>query len=291
VKPAESAVPNLALSDLRDAQGWSQEEEADRLNELARAKGLPDTITANAVSRWERGIVEVPIPIHRQLLAELFGVSQQELGFTRLQAVQPDGSGARDQTVIRSQREWLRTRQALNRQRSDLNRLATQLYPPEVRVGDTGLLMPAAWRLAKPVPLDSIELVFTQAPAPTVSGHHEETRPLRPLVSPQRCYDRYHKAMRDLDRPRLFDNRVCYRLLGAERMPACEAASLTFGHMRYFDMIDVGEALAHELARTYLNANGTLRTAQPAWEDLPFRRLLGDPFDLHAYRCCCRSAP
>lgn len=38
VKPAKSAVPNLALSDLRDAQGWSQEEEADRLNELARAQ-------------------------------------------------------------------------------------------------------------------------------------------------------------------------------------------------------------------------------------------------------------
>lgn len=138
VKPAESAVPNLALSDLRDAQGWSQEEEAERLNELARAKDLPDTITANAVSRWERGIVEVPIPMHRQLLAELFGVSQQELGFTRPRGVQPDGSGARDQTVIRSQREWLRTRQALNRHRSDLTRLATRLYPPEVRVGDTG---------------------------------------------------------------------------------------------------------------------------------------------------------
>src|SRR5215204_804808 len=187
VKPAESAVPNLALSDLRDAQGWSQEEEADRLNELARAKGLPDTITATAVSRWERGIVEVPIPMHRQLLAELVGVFQQETG------------------------------------------------------------------------------------------------PLRPLVAPQRRYDRYHKAMRDLDRPRLFDNRVCYRLLEVEQVPAREAATLTFGHMRYFDMIDVGEALAHELARTYLNANGTLRTDQPSWEDLPFRRLLGDPFALHAY--------
>jgi transcriptional regulator with XRE-family HTH domain len=283
VKPAETAVPNLALSDLRDAQGWSQEEEAERLNELARAKGLPDTITANAVSRWERGIVEVPIPMHRQLLAELFGVSQQELGFTRPQAVQPDGSGARDQSVIRSQREWLRTRQALNHHRSDLTRLAAQLYPPEVRVGDTGLLMPENWRLAKPVPLDSIELAFTQAPAPVITGHHEESRPLRPLVSPQRRYDRYHKAMRDLDRPRLFDNRVCYRLLGVERVPAREAATLTFGHMRYFDMIDVGEALAHELARTYLNANGTLRTDQPSWEDLPFRRLVSDPFDLHAY--------
>jgi transcriptional regulator with XRE-family HTH domain len=231
VKPAETAVPNLALSDLRDAQGWSQEEEAERLNELARAKGLPDTITANAVSRWERGIVEVPIPMHRQLLAELFGVSQQELGFTRPQAVQPDGSGARDQSVIRSQREWLRTRQALNHHRSDLTRLAAQLYPPEVRVGDTGLLMPADWRLAKPTPLDSIELAFTQAPAPVITGHHEESRPLRPLVSPQRRYDRYHKAMRDLDRPRLFDNRVCYRLLEVER--AREAATLTFGHMRY----------------------------------------------------------
>src|SRR5215217_9032175 len=56
------------------------------------------------------------------------------------------------------------------------------------------------------------------------------------LASPQRRYDRYHKAMRDLDRPRLFDNRVCYRLLGAERVPSHEAATLTFGHMRYFDM-------------------------------------------------------
>ena len=104
--------------------------------------------------------------------------------------------------------------------------------------------MPADWRLAKPVPLDSIELVFTQAPAPVITGHHEETRPLRPLVSPQRRYDRYHKAMRDLDRPRLFENRVCYRLLGVEWVPAHEAATLTFGHMRYFDMIDVGELLA-----------------------------------------------
>ena len=89
--------------------------------------------------------------------------------------------------------------------------------------------------------------------------------------------------MRDLDRPRLFDNRVCYRLLKVEQVPAREAATLTFGHMRYFDMIDVGEALAHELARTYLNANGALRSDQPSWEDLPFRRLLADPFDLHAY--------
>jgi hypothetical protein len=162
--------------------------------------------------------------------------------FTRPQAVQPDGSGARDETVIRSQREWLRIRQALNRHRSDLTRLATQLYSPEVRVGDTGLLVPEDWRLAKPIPLDSIELVWTQAPAPVITGHHEETRPLRPLTSPQRRYDRYHKAMRDLDRPRLFENRVCYRLLGVERMPAHDAATLAFGHMRYFHMIDVGEA-------------------------------------------------
>jgi transcriptional regulator with XRE-family HTH domain len=289
VKPAETAVPNLALSDLRDAQGWSQEEEAERLNELARAKGLPDTITANAVSRWERGIVEVPIPMHRQLLAELFAVSQQELGFTRPQAVQPDGSGARDETVIRSQREWLRTRQALNRHRSDLTRLAAQLYPPEVRVGDTGLLMPADWRLAKPTPLDSIELAFTQAPAPVITGHHEESRPLRPLVSPQRRYDRYHKAMRDLDRPRLFENRVCYRLLEVER--AREAATLTFGHMRYFDMIDVGEA-----SPTSLPAPTSTTTARSAPISRPGRTCPSAGFSVTRsactpIRCCYPSAP
>ena len=282
-KPAEAAVPNLALYDLRDARGWSQQDEADRLNELARQHGLPDAITANVVSRWERGIVEVPSPVHRQLLAGLFGVSQQELGFTRPQLALPGGSTATNEEVVHSQRQWLRTRQALNRHRSDLTRLAMQLYPRAVRLGETGLLMPKEWRLEHPVPLGSIELAWQQAPPPVVTGRHEETRLLRPFVVPQRRYDRYHKVMRDLDRPRLFENRVCYRLLNVEQAPASNAARLTFGSMRYFDMIDVGEALAHELALTHLDAKGNLTTERPSWQRLPFRQLLGDPFELHHY--------
>jgi hypothetical protein len=122
--------------------------------------------------------------------------------------------------------------------------------------------MPEDWRLTKPIPLDSIELVL-----------HRLRRRWSPVTTrrPGRCalWSRRNDATtattkRDLDRLRLFQNRVCYRLLGVERMPAPDAATLTFEHMRYFDMIDVGEALAHELARTYLNLNGALRTDQPS---------------------------
>jgi len=53
--------------------------------------------------------------------------------------------------------------------------------------------------------------------------------------------------------------------------------------MRYFDMFDVGEALAHELALASIGRNGNLQEDRCSWERLPFRRLVRDPFDLQAY--------
>jgi hypothetical protein len=96
--------------------------------------------------------------------------------------------------------------------------------------------------------------------------------------------------MRDLDRPRLFDNRVCYRLLGAEPMPAGEAATLTFGHMRYFDMIDVGEALAHELARTSMPTAPSAPTSRHG-RTCPSAGSSVTPLTCTPIRYCCRSAP
>ena len=58
---------------------------------------------------------------------------------------------------------------------------------------------------------------------------------------------------------------------------------VTVGHMRYFDMIDVGEALAHEIALASIDRDGNLRADRCTWKRLPFRRLVGDPFDLEAY--------
>jgi hypothetical protein len=49
---------------------------------------------------------------------------------------------------------------------------------------------------------------------------------------------------------------------------------MTFGHTTYFDMVDVCEAAAHELATVHMARKHV------AWPLLPFRRLIGDPFDL-----------
>jgi len=96
----------------------------------------------------------------------------------------------------------------------ELTQLVSSLYPPPARLGSTGILMPASWRLAAPADLTGVQLAWQDsAPAPVVTGQHAETRPLRPLASPGRPYTRYHRAVRDLDRPRLFENRLCYRLL------------------------------------------------------------------------------
>lgn len=89
--------------------------------------------------------------------------------------------------------------------------------------------------------------------------------------------------MRDLDRPRLFENRICYRLQAARFTHS--QGILSLGYMRYFDMIDVGESLAHELAVTALRDNNSPVRMPPEMlrERLPFRKLAGDPFDLDAY--------
>jgi len=89
--------------------------------------------------------------------------------------------------------------------------------------------------------------------------------------------------MRDLDRPRLFENRICYRLLDIQQ--SADAGRLALGYMRYFDMIDVGEALAHELALEVFDENGNIsvRDSNKLLGRLSFRRLVRDPFDLEAY--------
>jgi hypothetical protein len=186
-----------------------------------------------------------------------------------------------DRKSVTSQREWLRTRRLLNNHRSELTQRALDLYPESVRLGRTGFLMPPHWRLESPVDLASVGVELIDAPASAVTGREAETLPLRPLRSPGKHYETYHRAMRDLDRPRLFENRICYRLLDAGW--SASGGTLALGHMRYFDMIDTGEALAHELALAELDDNGAQKREPATWDRLPSRKLVGDPFDLSAY--------
>lgn len=186
-----------------------------------------------------------------------------------------------DHKSVTSQRDWIRTRQLLNRHRAELTQVAQDLYPESVRLDRTGFLMPGDWRLENPVDLASVEVELLHPPAPAVTGRHTETLPLRPLISPGKHYETYHRAMRDLDRPRLFENRICYRLLDAQWPDS--GGRLGLGYMRYFDMIGIGEALAHELALAAIDDQGNIKTNHSLWDRLPFRKLVPDPFDLRTY--------
>ncbi len=188
-----------------------------------------------------------------------------------------------DHKSVISQRGWIRKRQLLNRNRAALTKVAQDLYPDSVRIGRTGFLMPSQWRLDTSVDLGAVDIDLVHPPMPMVTGHHAETLPLRPLMAPGKHYDTYHRAMRDLDRPRLFENRICYRLLDAHW--AGNGGRLVLGYMRYFDMIDVGEALAHELALAAIDESGRINSGadDSLWDKLPFRKLIPDPFGLRTY--------
>lgn len=70
---------------------------------------------------------------------------------------------------------------------------------------------------------------------------------------------------------------MCWRLTDATW--AGGKGELGFADSTYFAGVDVFEAASHELALAALAEDGTVRAGTPALRDLPFRRLIGDPFD------------
>jgi hypothetical protein len=89
-------------------------------------------------------------------------------------------------------------------------------------------------------------------------------------------YPRYCNAIRDLDPPSLFENRVSYRLLSLASH--CDHQEQAYGYTTYFDMVDVCEVVAHEIAAAWLRHDGNPDRITSS--ELPFRALVGDPFDL-----------
>jgi hypothetical protein len=108
------------------------------------------------------------------------------------------GNGA----VQESQHEWVGERQVLNRNRAALTQIALSLYPESVRLGQTGFLMRPDWKLDHPIDLADVKIELVHPPSPVVTGRHEETLRVGPLSSTGKPYESYHRAMRDLDRPR-----------------------------------------------------------------------------------------
>jgi hypothetical protein len=138
-----------------------------------------------------------------------------------------------------------------------------------------------SWIPVEPVELDRIKLVLlSDAPAPAITGDEPESAVARPRLTPQRRFRRYHQVVRDLAAPTLFENRLCFRVLGLDW--AAPTPTMQFGHMGFFDAIDTNEVLAHETALHQLarDRNDAWITTKPSWNRLAFRNLIGAPFDL-----------
>ncbi len=169
-----------------------------------------------------------------------------------------------------SPQRWRQVRALLTANRQELSRLAARLYPHLPRVGSTDLLTRAEWLPDAPLGLDDLPVTWDgglSGEDGDISGPvSAQVRPLRPDGA---RYASYTAAVAALDRPALFENRPCYRLLDA-RLAA--PAGLRIAGTSYFEGIDLGHAVAHELAAAWQRRGDAVRMT-----DLPLRALAGDP--------------
>jgi transcriptional regulator with XRE-family HTH domain len=253
--------------------GLTQQDVAARLN-----------TTQSRLSKLEKGTQALRDVTELRHIARKLGIPPERLG------VLPDHSADahplashvsdRPGQIRDSQERWRGIRRLLNAHRAVLGDLAAELYPAEQRIPGTTVLTSASWVPDGPVDLGDIELAWRgESPTPKLGGKAPQSAGARPLMA---CgehgerYDRYSRALRDLARPRLLDNRVSYRLLDVEW--AGVRGILGFNYTSYFDVLDVGEALGHEFAEAWLTAG----RKRPSFAELPFRRSIIDPFDLPA---------
>jgi transcriptional regulator with XRE-family HTH domain len=285
-------APNR-LRELRENAHLTRDEVATHINSVETKTGAGG-VTDNTIYRWERGKNTPGIPRQR-ILADLFGVTVDDLGIHADQANQanqpePDPLAfldeetaipAEDPRVTHSREQWVRTRQALNIHRRSLTALAAGTYPEAARLGDTGLISGPGWIPDVPVRLDAIHLTHDpQAPAPRLDGTEPESAHVRPLCTITKPYGRYTAAIRDLAKPKLFENRSAWRM--TELGWSDGAGKMTFADTYYFASVDVNEVVSHEIATVALDADGNPQPTAPRLRDLPYRRLIGDPFDLAA---------
>ncbi|MGI8815329.1 MAG: helix-turn-helix domain-containing protein [Pseudonocardia sp.] len=273
VAPAASAPPDGSdvgevIRWYRTREGLTQQEAADRLR-----------TTQSRLSKLEKGSQALRDVAELRHIATALGIPPERLG------VLPDHShdavpmaahvSHTPGKVHTSQEQWRNDRRMLNANRPALGDLAAELYPKDLRVAGTTVLTCPAWMPDEPVDLTDIGMAWrTESPTPTVGGKAPESAGARPLMASGERYDRYSRALRDLARPKLLDNRVSYRLLDVEWTG--KAGNLGFNYTSYFDVLDVGEALGHEFARAWQKAG----KKRPSFADLPFRRSIMDPFDL-----------
>jgi len=202
--------------------------------------------------------------------------------------------------LITGTEHWRRIRRLLNEHRLELAALAARLYPGLPRVAGTDLLCWPGWLPATPLDLADLRLGWVSAPPPPAAdGTGDAAAHVLPRSAAGLAYPTYAAAIEALDRPALFENRVCYRLLDAELGgpdpalpdqalleearpdqsrpgPACPPR-LRFGLARYFDALNLGHAVAHELTGAWASSGTPPDRADLDWAALPLRASAGDP--------------
>jgi hypothetical protein len=173
-----------------------------------------------------------------------------------------------------SSEQWRGVRRWLNEHRHELAALATEIYPEIGHVAGTALLCRSEWLPAKPLELQCVNLNWQDHfPGPAVDSAGPATEHVRPLRADGSRYPSYSAALAALAPPSLFENRRIYRILGADLSAPSSCMEFTRG--RYFDGVDIGEALAHELAAAW---SGEPKAS--IGRRLSLRRQVGDPCDL-----------
>jgi hypothetical protein len=173
---------------------------------------------------------------------------------------------------------WHLVRQTLNRNRTLLTKLAADLYWDPVRIEGTPCITLPEWMPPRPVELASIDLTWQDlTPPPEVNGKEPQGAPYRGAGPTDQPYARYSQAIRGIAKPSLFENRASYRLLDLEWEGT--HGHMSFGYTTYFDMVDVCEMLAHEMAVAWMKTDGTDPSVELA-DHLPFRQYVGDLFNL-----------
>ncbi|GAB7184550.1 hypothetical protein ATKI12_4381 [Kitasatospora sp. Ki12] len=175
-----------------------------------------------------------------------------------------------------SQAQWRQVRHYLNHSRFELTQTAMAGRAPHEFAPGGRVLARKHWIPEMPVPLEQVRLRWQeQTPITPIDGSGPELDATRARRADGTPYTFYADAVRDLAKPRLFENRSCYRLL--EVAEDATEPTLTFGRGHYFDVINVCEAAAHEYAAAALAA-----PEQPVTDlnATPFRAAIGDPTDL-----------
>ena len=138
-----------------------------------------------------------------------------------------------------SAQRWRDVRAVLTANRHELGRVAARLYPGLPRAGSADLLCREEWLPPAPLALDDLPVTWdggaggdggaarpagdggaarpgARGGAAQPAGRYDRASvPVRPLRPDGGRFGSYTDAVAALDRPALFENRPCYRLLDA----------------------------------------------------------------------------